>query len=238
MYGAEPRAQLGAVVIVPLRDERREVIGALVAEWDDVAEQVASEGRNVRELAPATTAALAHVGEVQIATFTDQLTGLRNRRYFDEQLSERLEEAIRYQQPLALVVCDIDKFKVVNDSYGHEAGDEVLRQVARVFRDRARTADICARYGGEELVVLLPETGAEGARELAERLRQAVERRPVRHGGREISVTASFGVAAFPDCASTKDELFPAADHALYAAKSGGRNQVKVAPPKRYNIRH
>ena len=117
----------------------------------------------------------------------------------------------------------------MNDSYGHEAGDAVLKAVARVFLDCLRAEDVCARYGGEEIAILLPETSIERAQEVAERVRKAIGAKPVQHGERTIRVTASFGVAGYPESTALRDQLFPVADRALYEAKHGGRDQVRAA---------
>jgi diguanylate cyclase (GGDEF)-like protein len=129
------------------------------------------------------------------------------------------------------VVADIDFFKNVNDTYGHDGGDAVLQSVAQAFQEGVRNVDTCARYGGEEIAVLLPQTGMDGARDFAERLRKALESRVVSHSGRDISVTASFGVATYPESVASHDGLFPSADRALYQAKAEGRNRVRCAIP-------
>jgi diguanylate cyclase (GGDEF)-like protein len=162
---------------------------------------------------------------------TDQLTGLANRRHFDDHFARALAGVDRNGDSVSLIVVDVDFFKRVNDSYGHAAGDAVLKAVAAAIRDSARAVDLCARYGGEELVVVLPKTSLAAACDVAERLRQAVARKVVRMEGREITVTASFGVATYPESAHAHDAVFPAADRALYRAKAEGRNCVRFAPP-------
>ena len=128
---------------------------------------------------------------------------------------------------------DIDNFKSVNDTYGHLQGDLVLREVARVLRDSAREIDEPARYGGEELAVVLPQTEIEGAAQLAERMRETIEalRIPRLDGEGDLAVTASFGVASVPSSASDKGSLVAAADAALYRAKRAGKNRVERAEP-------
>jgi diguanylate cyclase (GGDEF)-like protein len=128
---------------------------------------------------------------------------------------------------------DIDKFKSVNDTYGHQMGDHVLAAVAGVIRDLSRDVDAPARYGGEEMAVILPGTDAEGAIQLAERMREAIEalRVPKIGEGGVLQVTASFGAGSVPESASDKDGLIAAADAALYRAKEGGRNRVEAAEP-------
>jgi diguanylate cyclase (GGDEF)-like protein/PAS domain S-box-containing protein len=158
----------------------------------------------------------------ELAT-TDPLTGLKNRLVLQQQLEEEHKRALRYEAPLSLVLLDVDHFKSFNDTFGHPAGDEVLKRLARILQDSARTTDIVARFGGEEFAILLPSTDFEGAINLAERFRRAVEsvswdRRPV---------TASFGVAACTPNMTEPSALVSAADAAMYRAKQGGRNRVE-----------
>jgi diguanylate cyclase (GGDEF)-like protein len=150
--------------------------------------------------------------------------------HFGEQMTRLLAEADRYGHSVSLVLIDIDHFKKVNDTWGHEAGDSVLRQVARTIQDGLRTVDICVRYGGEEIALLLAQTDSAHAVEVAERLRARVAAQPVRHGPAEIPVTASFGVATYPETVKVRDQLFPSADKALYIAKHAGRNCVRAKP--------
>src|SRR5829696_1065475 len=162
---------------------------------------------------------------------TDELTGLANVRAFVSIVERELERSRRFDTPLGLVMVDIDDFKLVNDTHGHQQGDEVLAQVARVLRTLSRELDAPARYGGEELAVVLPQTDAEGAALQAERMRAAVEALEVpRVDGRgTLSVTASFGVASVPESALDRTELIAAADAALYRAKRAGKNRVERA---------
>jgi diguanylate cyclase (GGDEF)-like protein len=160
---------------------------------------------------------------------TDGLTDLANRRHFEETLASEISRAERFGGELALVLADLDDFKKVNDRYGHQAGDDVLREFAEILRETVRDIDLAARYGGEEFAVLLPQTDLEGGERLAERLREAMaERRLGFVPGMSFTVTSSFGVAAFPD-AATPAALFAAADEALYRAKSAGKNCVICA---------
>jgi diguanylate cyclase (GGDEF)-like protein len=162
---------------------------------------------------------------------TDELTGLANARAFRSILEREIERSRRFQSPLGLVMVDLDDFKQVNDRHGHQQGDEVLASVAAVLRDFSRDIDAPARYGGEELAVVLPQTDSDGAALLAERMREAVERLrvPSVGGGAPLRVTASFGVASVPESASDGEDLVAAADAALYRAKRGGKNRVERA---------
>jgi len=165
--------------------------------------------------------------ELRRMSQTDGLTGVDNRRYIEERLTEAFEHAARLNEPLAVVMTDVDHFKSVNDSLGHQAGDAVLRQVAEVLRDSAREIDRVGRYGGEEFLVLLPGANVEDARHYAERARAATEAREFAYEGGALRRTLSAGVAAWPHPDVRHQEaLVKLADDALYAAKTGGRNRV------------
>ena len=169
--------------------------------------------------------------ELQELAYYDPLTGLPNRRFFFEHASLIFEEVKRYEKPLSLLVMDIDHFKKINDTYGHDAGDLVLKTFADVIRGIVRKSDICARFGGEEFVVLLPNTDLEGAGVLAERIRAAVSKNPVEHGSIVIVFTVSIGISQYRKGMQSIDELIKEADIALYRAKEGGRNRVEVFIP-------
>jgi diguanylate cyclase (GGDEF)-like protein len=172
----------------------------------------------------------AHLHRVtrQLAS-TDELTQLANRRQFDEALGAEVARAERFRDQVAIVVADLDNFKTVNDRFGHDVGDLVLRAFASSIRANVRDIDLPARYGGEEFTVLLPSTDSEGGRQLAERLRIAAAQLVVDAGnGREVQVTSSFGVASFPE-EPTAAALLRAADRALYRAKTAGKNAVRVS---------
>ncbi len=152
----------------------------------------------------------------------DTLTGLGNRRAFEQRIAQEMNQARRYGTPLSLLLLDVDSFKAYNDSFGHPAGDEILRRLAAILRDQGRDTDFFARYGGEEFVVVLPLTDAEGAMVLAERLRAAVEETD----WPEREVTVSLGAVTLLPAMPDEDALVSAADQALYAAKAAGRNCV------------
>lgn len=224
----------GALAIVPLELAGR-VIGAIVATAPPKVVIPNEEARNVALLGALASTSLEMVWEIEEVSrraSTDALTGLPNRRAFDEHLAHLLAHADRFGHSLSLVMADVDHFKRVNDTWGHEAGDLVLKTISKTLQDGVRAVDVCARFGGEEIALLLPQTALTGAAELADRLRQAVSEQSVMWQGDPISVTISCGVACYPDGVLTKEALFAAADRALYEAKSAGRNCVKSAVPK------
>jgi two-component system cell cycle response regulator len=158
---------------------------------------------------------------------TDALTDLDNRRYVEERLVEMFGHASRFGEPLACMMCDLDKFKSVNDTHGHQAGDAVLKQLAAILRREAREIDRIGRYGGEEFIYLLPGTSAAAAVVFAERVRAAVEAYEFTFPGGSLRRTMSCGVAAWPHPGiDSADMLVKAADDALYVAKETGRNRV------------
>ena len=163
----------------------------------------------------------AHV-QLKATSITDGLTGLKNHREFQERLDDEINRASRYNLPLSLIMLDVDHFKRFNDTYGHPAGDEVLKTLAKILSDHARDSDVLARYGGEEFALILANTDREHAMAAAERFRAAIEREPWPHQ----PVTASMGVSTLRLIAQTRADLTTEADMALYACKSQGRNCV------------
>lgn len=161
----------------------------------------------------------------------DGLTGLFNHRYYQDTMDRELKRHDRYGDPLSVLLTDIDKFKSFNDTYGHQIGDQVLAQTAQVLADIARESDIPCRYGGEEFVLILPQTGKQGAAKAAERLRARVEETVYQTEKGPLRVTLSVGVATFPEDAREKDALVRLCDEALYRAKEAGRNRVELAQP-------
>lgn len=160
---------------------------------------------------------------------TDSVTGLANHRYFQERLAVEFSRAARYGSPLSLLMIDIDHFKLFNDMNGHPAGDHALREIARVISEQVRDVDVAARYGGEEFAIILPETTADQAQVLGERIRQAVCERVFHQTNAQCrTLTLSVGVAEFPSHCSDKASLLRAADGALYEAKMKGRNVVST----------
>ncbi len=193
-----------------------------VAFFTAVADQAAMAVQNAR----------LHEQTVELSV-TDPLTGLPNRRYLFQQLDAELARAQRFDHPLSLLMIDIDHFKHLNDTAGHTAGDDVLKDVSLLLRRAVRKVDTVARYGGEEFVVLLPQVGRAEALEVADKLRRSVEEAPLEHGKRQPAgtVTISVGVASLPDDAADRSALVDAADSALYASKRGGRNRVTAYQP-------
>ena len=160
---------------------------------------------------------------------TDFLTGLRTRRIGEELLAVELERARRHGEPLALLMADLDHFKALNDRHGHLAGDAVLRGVSQLLQGELRATDVAARYGGEEILVILPHTPLDGAEALAERWRLRVEREAFRlESGRGLYATVSIGVAGCGPDRASPEQLIGAADRALYVAKQRGRNRVAI----------
>ena len=160
-------------------------------------------------------------------SMTDGLTGVDNRRALEQRLHEMFEHSLRLHEPIACVMCDIDHFKKVNDTYGHAAGDDVLKQFAEILKDEAREIDRVGRYGGEEFLLLLPGTVLDSAVTFAERLRQRVEQNTFSFEGGTLKRTVSLGVASWPHPKiKGREEMLKAADDALYVAKEMGRNRV------------
>lgn len=162
---------------------------------------------------------------------TDGLTGLSNRRYLDNHLKTLFNRAAARGRSLSVCITDIDRFKHVNDTYGHDVGDEVLKEFANRVRSTVRGADLACRYGGEEFVVVMPDTDATVAAVIAERLRSLIENEPfvLRRSGITLHITASLGIACNEQGAETPEQLLKQADKALYEAKNGGRNRVVAA---------
>jgi diguanylate cyclase (GGDEF)-like protein len=193
----------------------------------------------LRSLAAQATLAMANVNlhfDVQRQAITDDLTGLASHGHFQDLLGAEMEEVRRYQYPVGLIMLDIDNFKSVNDVYGHQQGDLVLRWVADALRDTSRDVDVAARYGGEEMALILPHTDLEGAFEMAERARTAIAAMeiPLLEGEGCLRVTTSVGAASSVE--GDKDGLIAAADAALYVAKREGKNRTVRAEPDTANV--
>jgi diguanylate cyclase (GGDEF)-like protein len=232
----------GDLVLIALGEERgadklefplsagRESFGTLVLYGDEFSpDQRESAGWLVGHAVIALSNARQH-RTVEQQALVDSLTGLANRRLSTAALEKEIARAQRFEEPLTLVLADIDDFKRINDRWGHPTGDDVLKAFAARMRESVREIDLAGRWGGEEFALLLPGTDLEGGRRLAERIRALVEARPLKGpDGEPIRVTASFGVASFPEL-PTQKELVAAADAALYEAKRSGKDRVVVAP--------
>ena len=226
-------AECGPVLAVPLGSTSRP-LGAVVVARDVGApgyDAVAFEA--IGALATNAGTALANIKdhqEVERLSVTDPLTGVNNFRHLSTMLAREMERATRFGHPLGVLMLDIDRFKPVNDTHGHAAGDAVLRELARRLKESVREVDTVARYGGEEFALLLPETDLDGAERLAGRVLASIRSERFRlPDGTQLTITASMGVAGFPHHGVTASEVMSAADAALYRAKAGGRDRVEVA---------
>jgi diguanylate cyclase (GGDEF)-like protein/PAS domain S-box-containing protein len=194
--------------------------------FEHLAEMQMLELSEIRvELEAKQLALLEANAQLEALATTDGLTGLKNHRAFQEFLEHSFQQAARYKVPLSVLLLDVDKFKQYNDTFGHPAGDEVLKRVGQLLQEQARTSDFVARYGGEEFVLILPQTNREGALIMAERLRTAIETSewPQR------AITTSIGVATFTPNMKTRAVMIAEADAALYRSKQNGRNRVTHA---------
>ncbi len=171
-----------------------------------------------------------HNAQLYAMAVTDGLTGLYVRRYFDLRMQEEFALARRYRRPFSMLLFDIDHFKRFNDTHGHQVGDMVLRQFAEILRRNTRQSDVCCRYGGEEMAVILPETGLDEAARIAGKFCALVRDYPFHGDGNQaLSVTTSIGVAAYCTAYESPGTMVRAADEALYRAKENGRNRVELA---------
>ena len=211
-----------------VRDDDGALVGLACADLapaDDWPAELGTSGPgHDRTFSAVVESATARLGRARVDAVTDGLTGLYNQRYFKQRLTEEIERATDQGRPLSLLFCDLDHFKGYNDRLGHVAGDKALRAVAGVLLHSIRQVDLAARYGGEELTVILLDTPGDGAAEVAERIRQGVADLDL--GGPGMGITVSIGTAAFPDDAMLMEELVDKADWAMYLAKRKGRDRV------------
>jgi len=219
-------------IAVPLTVKNR-VIGVLNVESDMPSAFDRVDLRLLTTLANQVAVAVENARlyeETEQLAVTDGLTELFNHRYFQGFLDRELSRARRYTRPLSLIMIDLDRFKSINDTYGHQAGDLVLQRVAAAVKSQARDVDLVARYGGEEFMVVLPETGKREAHALAERIRQSVREQKCQlaDGSTQLQVTISLGVASYPEDGSEKSELVDKVDKALYRSKTEGRDRVSA----------
>lgn len=215
-----------SVLAAPLRDAAQRNLGVLqLINAIGVDGQAVPFHPRLEEVARAFAAYAAiavRSARLEELSFKDPLTDGYNRRYLMLRLYEEVSRAARYQQPLSLILLDLDGFKSINDRWGHSAGDDVLKQVVQLLASQSRLDSVVARYGGDEFIALLPSTTKAAALIYAERMRAIIERYPFQHG----PLTASFGVAGYPDDPGNVGDLIKRADHALYEAKRQGRNLV------------
>ena len=229
------------IILLTAKDSKDDIIRGLRAGADDYltkpfshAELVArlNTGKRVLELERSLKDANE---EIRILSITDPLTGTYNRGYMTERLPQEIKRARRYSRALSIILCDIDHFKKVNDTYGHLVGDRVLKDFAQCIRHSIRQdVDWTARYGGEEFLIVLPETDVNGASVMAERLKSELSQRVTETQGKQISITASFGVVGFgpdtPDEMISPEAMISKADKYLYQAKREGRNRAMGGP--------
>lgn len=228
--------EMGAELIVPMRAKGK-IIGVIVLGERAVGGSYGDGEKNfLVDLASLGGIAVDNARLYERAT-VDMMTSLKNHAYLQTRLREEREKALRRKTSLAFILTDVDKFKVFNDTYGHQAGDEVLRAVAKVLMQTARPTDVSARYGGEEFCMIVPNADVDKALELAETFRRSVEENTVHHEGKELRVTVSVGVSIFdPEVdIRTNKTLIERADLALYACKDAGRNKVLAFDPSMKN---
>ncbi len=217
----------------PAEPRRSDEIGGLMESFSRMVGTVEGQAEEINSFAARLDAAYRELentnSRLKEFSFKDDVTGLYNRRFFSIRLEEEISRYRRFNHPVSIVLLDLDGFKDVNDHLGHAAGDEGLREIARILLEHSRGINVISRYGGDEFAVLLVETPKAGARLYADRIRQVVSDHPFTHGFR---ITASFGIASLPeDMVSTPQALIRVADDALYAAKRGGKNRVAAREP-------
>jgi diguanylate cyclase (GGDEF)-like protein/PAS domain S-box-containing protein len=213
--------------VTPIPDERGQIRGRLV-ELDDITHLKQAEQELRNQLAENQLLQ----GKLQEETIRDPLTGLYNRRHLDGVLPKELQKARRKGVPVSVAMLDIDHFKILNDTHGHGAGDGVLIALAQLLQSKTRAEDTVCRYGGEEILLLMPGVGLDVAEQRLEALRRAFERLDLTYGEARLSVSFSVGVAVYPHQAETSDSLIEKADQALYAAKRAGRSRVMLWKPQ------
>lgn len=205
-------------------------VGVMVLEDFREGEPFSDEERDLFQSIGAQIAVAIHNAQLYAMAVTDGLTGLYVRRYFDIRMQEEFDQARRYGRSFSLLLFDIDHFKKFNDTHGHQTGDAVLQQFARLLQDNTRKSDICCRYGGEEMAVVLPETRLEEALVLANKLCLRIRNRTfVSPDGKPLAVTTSIGVAEYSEDHAAMEDIVREADEALYTAKQNGRDRVESA---------
>ena len=222
----------------PAAKEKKVVTHSGLQEWleiytypilnnEGVVTHVIEYVRNITDRKRAEEESQRFIKELETLSSEDSLTGLQNRRMIFERIRHEIERVRRYNAELSLIFCDLDYFKEINDTYGHKAGDEVLRTIADILRRSVRTSDVIGRYGGDEFLLVLPQTALKGAQELAERIRVAVQDMAFEMpGGKSVNTTMSIGVAFYDGNENDVDALLNRIDTALYVSKRSGKNRV------------
>lgn len=229
--GGSQAAGYTGYICLPLTAQR-ETLGLLHIWRNDGVRLAPARQQLARTVAEQISLALANLRlqeTLRGQSVRDALTGLFNRRYLEESLEREINRAQRSRKSLGVIMLDVDHFKRVNDTYGHEAGDAVLRELASLLQSSLRKGDLACRYGGEEFTLILPDASLEDAHQKAEHLRATAEQLAVHHGARTMAITLSLGVAAFPDHGGSGEVILQCADAALYRAKSEGRNRAVAA---------
>jgi diguanylate cyclase (GGDEF)-like protein len=221
-HGADQVAAGNLAVALPVKTHSE--VGYLIQVFNHMVDRLR---RSREELDNVNSELQEKNNKLHQLAITDELTGLFNRKHLIETLNAEVTRSKRNDHSFALLVIDIDHFKLINDTYGHQKGDEVLHRLGNIFNDTVRSCDYVARYGGEEFIVILPEVGTAGGLEVAERIRERVARESINRKGDRITV--SIGMAMFAEHGATTELLFQQADKALYAAKTAGRNRVVTA---------
>ncbi len=205
------------ITILPISDEQGNVEKACILVYDVTDEALSKiRAQNLNE-------------QLKEISRVDGLTGLYNRRYWQERFELEYKLTFRTRSPVSVLILDIDHFKAVNDNYGHQAGDTVIKRVASIILEQTRETDVAGRYGGEEFVVILPDTNSQNANIVAERIRKEVMDCVIDHDMARMKVTVSLGIAGFKEDYSTPMQWLEAADGALYEAKNNGRNNTQLA---------
>lgn len=237
---AMQQSVVAATSLDHLKSEVNQRLEQIVAAMDDhsrgeqareasLSEQLDSLVERVKNMEAASADVEQRIEEQRQKALRDVLTQLPNREAYQQRLEQEFDRWQRYHRPLTMVVCDVDHFKKINDSYGHLAGDKVLRIIARTLKKRLRKTDFIARYGGEEFVILMPETPEEAALKVCEGVRQAIANCPFHFKEQPVKITTSFGVSGFYE-GDLADAVFARADKALYEAKNRGRDRCVAAP--------
>jgi diguanylate cyclase (GGDEF)-like protein/PAS domain S-box-containing protein len=216
------------VYISPLHDHRKRFLG-----WAVIMDDISTHKQAEKELQTVNRRLKQQLGEIQDLqdklheqAMRDPITGVYNRRFLEETLSREISHAQRKGHPLSIIMLDIDFFKKVNDSFGHKIGDDVLISLSKLLQTETRDSDCVSRYGGDEFVLVMPEMTKEDAFQRAEHWRKAIKSKKKLIGEYRISITVSLGISTFPANGSNSEELFKAADEALYQAKATGRDRT------------